>query len=254
LFAQERHREILNILHKEGKVIVKDLSTHFNVTEDCIRKDLKILENEDLLERTYGGAVIVRQSAHMQGVEIRKSLNAESKTLIAKKTFDIIEENETVFLDISTTNILLAEKLSKSKKKLTVVTNMLDIISVLNNEDNNVRVISTGGILSKDLDGFIGSATIESILNYKPDKCFIGSCGVNIFDKSVTTFDVEDGNTKKAVIKSSKKVYLVMENSKFYFDGTYKFATLYDIDTIITETAPDNNIINLLGDTDTNIV
>ena len=131
---------------------------------------------------------------------------------------------------------------------------MLDIVSVLNNEDNNVRVICTGGILSKDLDGFIGSATIESISNYKPDKCFIGSCGVNIFDKSVTTFDVEDGNTKKVVIKSSKKVYLVMENNKFYFDGTYKFATLYDIDTIITETAPDNNIINLLGDTDTNIV
>ncbi|WP_053242945.1 DeoR/GlpR family DNA-binding transcription regulator [Clostridium sp. DMHC 10] len=196
MFAQERHNEILNILHKEGKVIVKDLSTRFNVTEDCIRKDLKNLENQKLLERTYGGAVLIRTSAPKQNIQSRKNTNIEFKTVIAQKAFRLIEENETIFLDISTTNILLAEELSKSQKKLTVVTNMLDIVSILNNSDNNIKVVCTGGELSKDLDGFTGSMAIESISNYKPTKCFIGSCGVNIFDKSVTTFDGEDGNTK----------------------------------------------------------
>lgn len=254
MFAQERHSEILGILHKEGKVVVKDLSSKFNVTEDCIRKDLKILEGKNLLERTYGGAVLVRKSAPKQNIEIRKTINVELKSIIAKKAFDIIEENETIFLDISTTNMLLAEELIKSQKKLTVVTNMLDIISILNKSYNNIKVICTGGLLNKDLDGFTGSMTIESISNYKPTKCFIGSCGVNIFDKSVTTFDVEDGNTKKSIINNSKKTYLVMENSKFYIDGTYKFATLYDINTIITESAPDKEIINLLAKTNTEFI
>lgn len=254
MFAQERHNEILNILHKEGKVIVKDLSTRFNVTEDCIRKDLKNLENQKLLERTYGGAVLIRASAPKQNIQARKNTNIETKTVIAQKAFKLIEENETIFLDISTTNMLLAEELSKSQKKLTVVTNMLDIVSILNNSDNNVKVICTGGELSKDLDGFTGSMTIESISNYKPTKCFIGSCGVNIFDKSVTTFDGEDGNTKKSIINNSKKTYLVMENNKFYIDGTYKFATLHDINFIITETTPNKEITNLLSKTDTEII
>lgn len=253
MFAQERHNEILNILHKEGKVIVKDLSTRFDVTEDCIRKDLKSLESKNLLERTYGGAVLIRPSAPKQNIQARKNANVEPKTVIAQKAFNLIEENETIFLDISTTNMLLAEELSKSQKKLTVVTNMLDIVSILNNS-NNIKVICTGGELSKDLDGFTGSMTIESISNYKPTKCFIGSCGVNIFDKSITTFDGEDGNTKKSIINNSKKTYLVMENSKFYIDGTYKFATLHDINFIITEAAPDKEITNLLSKTNTEII
>jgi DeoR/GlpR family transcriptional regulator of sugar metabolism len=254
VFAQERHNKILEILHQEGKVVVKDLSIIFDVTEDCIRKDLKILEGKNLLERTYGGAVLIRKSAPNQNIETRRNINVTSKQIIAKKAVDIIEENETIFLDISSTNILLAEELSKTSKKVTVVTNMLDIASVLKNTNSNIKVICAGGVLSKDLDGFTGSMTIEIINGYRPTKCFIGSCGVNIFDKSITTFDVEDGNTKKAIISVSKHVYLVMENSKFYIDGTYKFATLYDIDSIITEAAPDKDILNILSKTNTEII
>lgn len=251
MFAKERHEEIINILKSEGKVVVKDLSTRFNVTEDCIRKDLKVLEDKNLLERAYGGAIPLRKSAHNEKITERKSLNLKLKSIIAKKAFNLIEDGETIFLDISTSNILLAELLCKSNKKLTVITNMLDIVSVLNSEENKIKVISPGGVLCKDLNGFTGSMTIENISNYKLSRSFIGSCGVNLLDKSVTTFDVEDGNTKKAIIKNSKIVYLVMENSKFYFDGSFKFATLNDINTIVTESYPSNDIVNLLNKTNT---
>ena len=254
LFAQERHDKIIKVLHNDSKVIVKDLSASFNVTEDCIRKDLKILEGKKLLERTYGGAVLIRKSAPLQDIEMRRTINIASKQVIARKAIDIIKENETIFLDISTTNILLAEELAKTSKRLTIVTNMLDIVSVLSKSDNNIKVICTGGVLCKELDGFTGSMAIEILSNYRPTKCFIGSCGVNILDKSVTTFDVEDGNTKKAIISISKQIFLIMENSKFYIDGTYKFATLYDIDTIITEDTPAKEIIDLLSKTNTKII
>lgn len=254
LFAQERHDKIIKVLHNDSKVIVKDLSASFNVTEDCIRKDLKILEGKKLLERTYGGAVLIRKSAPLQDIEMRRTINIASKQVIARKAIDIIKENETIFLDISTTNILLAEELAKTSKRLTIVTNMLDIVSVLSKSDNNIKVICTGGVLCKELDGFTGSMAIEILSNYRPTKCFIGSCGVNILDKSVTTFDVEDGNTKKAIISISKQIFLIMENSKFYIDGTYKFATLYNIDTIITEDTPAKEIIDLLSKTNTKII
>lgn len=254
MFIEERHNEILNILNNEGKVIVNDLSQRFNVTKDCIRKDLKILENKNLLKRTYGGAVSIRKSAHYKKIDARKYFNLESKSTIAKKCFDLIEDGETIFLDISTTNILLAKLISKSSKKLTVVTNMLDIMSIINNEKNYIKVVCPGGIICKDLNGFTGSMTIENISNYRFSKAFIGSCGVNIFDKSVTTFDFEDGNTKKAIIRNSKTIYLVMENRKFYFDGSFKFASLKDINAIITEDYPGKNIAAILEKTNTKLI
>lgn len=245
MFTEERHSEIINILKKEGKVVVKDLSLQFNVTEDCIRKDLKILESKSLLKRAYGGAIPFR-AFQVETLEERKHLNLELKSIIAKKAFDLIEDGDTIFLDTSTTNILLAKLLCKSKKKLTIVTNMLDIMAILNSEENLITVICPGGVLKKDSNGFTGSLTIENISNYKLSKAFIGSCGVNLQDKCATTFDVEDGNTKKAIIKSSQKVFLVLESRKFYFDSMYKFASFNDIDAIITEKVSDKDILKIL--------
>lgn len=253
LFANERLEEIVKTLNIEGKVVVKDLSAKFNVTEDCIRKDLKVLENEKLLKRTYGGAVPIRKTALNVTIDKRITVNTKSKELIASKAFELIEDNETIFLDISTTNIILARLLASSFKNITVITNMVDIVSSFS-ECSHSKVICCGGVYNNKIDGFTGSVTIESIQKYKVDKAFIGSCGVNIFDKSVTTFDAEDGNTKKAIMSSGKQVYLVMDNSKFYFDGIYKFASLYDISTIITEGTPSEDICGVLSKTSTEII
>lgn len=246
MFAEERIDAIVNILNNEGKVLVKDLSLKFNVTEDCIRKDLRILETSDIIKRTYGGAVLKRKKADYENIEIRKDKDVDNKRLIAKKAFELLEDNETIFLDISTTNILLAKIIAESNKRITVVSNMMDIILALKN--SAVKTICIGGVLSNELDGFVGSSAIENIDKYKFDKVFIGSCGVNIYDKTISTFDVEDGNTKRSIINSGKKVYIVMENKKFYYDGVYKFADISEIDNIITEKEPSKSVTENIGD------
>ncbi|KXG78009.1 DeoR/GlpR family DNA-binding transcription regulator [Thermotalea metallivorans] len=241
MFAEERLEQMLAILNETGKIVVKELSQRFGVTEDCIRKDLKILERNGFIKRTYGGAVANRQSAQNSSVLHRKNINLEAKRMIAEKAFAIIEPKETIFLDISTINILIAEKLAAGNKKVTVVTNMMDVINALANSDH-VKVIGTGGVFYRELNGFAGSTAIETIEKYNLDRVLIGSVGVNVFDKSVTTFDVEDGNTKRAIINAGKQVYLIMESGKFYMDGVYKFANLFDIDTIIVDEKPDEKI------------
>ena len=45
MFTEERQSAIEKCLRENGKVKVKELSEIFQVTEDCIRKDLKILES-----------------------------------------------------------------------------------------------------------------------------------------------------------------------------------------------------------------
>jgi len=241
LFAEERIEKIIQLLNENQKVVVKELSKRFDVTEDCIRKDLKTLEKQGIIKRTYGGGVLSRSFAPHNDILIRKKINIEGKIKIAEKAFELIKSRETIFLDISSTNILIAEKIAKGNKKIVVITNMIDIIRTFTQSDH-VDVIGTGGVFNKGVNGFVGSSAIESISKHKVNRAFIGSCGVNMFDKSVTTYDVEDGNTKKAIISSGKKVYLVMENKKFYYDATYKFADIYDIDAIIIDEKPDDKI------------
>ena len=59
MFTEERHKYILELLDQNGKILVKDLSKEFNVSESMIRKDLKVLERKNLLRRTYGGAITI---------------------------------------------------------------------------------------------------------------------------------------------------------------------------------------------------
>lgn len=245
MFAEERLEKIIQLLNENQKVVVKELSKRFDVTDDCIRKDLKSLEKQGIIKRTYGGGVLSRQFAPHNDILSRVNVNLEDKMKIAEKAFELIKSRETIFLDISSINILIAEKIAKGNKKLTVITNMIDIIRSFSKCDY-VDVIGTGGVFNKEVNGFVGSTAIESILKHKVNRAFIGSCGVNMFDKSITTYDVEDGNTKKAIISSGKKVYLVMENKKFYYDATYKFADIYDIDAIIVDEVPDEKICNEL--------
>lgn len=246
MFTEERLDEILNILNSEGKVKVKDLSQKFNVTEDCIRKDLKQLEHAGSLKRTYGGAIQVRQSSHVYDISEREKIDISTKTVIAKKALELIQDRETIFLDLSTINILIAKALLISQKRVTVVTNMLEIANILSTSNNNITVVVAAGVLNKSLNGFIGAVTNDFIKKYKFDKSFIGSCGVDAFDRSITTFEIEDGITKATIIQSSKKTFLVMENKKFNADGNYKFAEIDDINSIITDEKPNEQIMEIL--------
>lgn len=245
MFAEERIHQILNILEKEGKVLVKDLSIKFNVTEGMIRKDLQRLEKEGKIKRTYGGAMLTRTIAKNTNISNRMVKNIDLKNIIASKAFENIEDNDTIFLDISSINFLLAEYLAKSAKKVTILTNMMEIAPLFR-ENTAANIICIGGVYNKKLGGAVGSEAIDSISKYRVNKSFVGSCGVNLLDKSISNFDLEEGNTKKAIISISKLTYVLMENEKFYYDGTYKFAKLSDIDAVITEDKPSSEISKLL--------
>ena len=128
MFLEERQEAILNLLSRDGKVRVKDLSEMFKVTEDCIRKDLGALEKQGKLKRTYGGAVVRRENLHMLEVSKHRNTDVEAKRRIAQAAVKLIHEKDMVFLDISTSNLAIAELLVKTDREMTVVTNMIDIL------------------------------------------------------------------------------------------------------------------------------
>ncbi|MFT4107019.1 MAG: DeoR/GlpR family DNA-binding transcription regulator [Lacrimispora sp.] len=241
MFAEERHDAIVSLVNKKGSVRVKELSEKFDVTEDSIRKDLTQLEKKGLLKKTYGGAMKIRINVHDLDVAQRKDKNIEMKQMIARKALELIKDGDMVFLDISTANLELAKLLTKSMLRITVVTNMIDVMQTLTAAPT-VKVIFIGGTFSRGHDGFVGSITIDQIVNYRFDIAFVGAVGVDLIDNSVATYMVEDGLTKSAVIEVSKKAYMMLETRKFNMDGTYKYAKVDSFTGAVMDGKPQEDI------------
>ena len=243
MFVEERHDKIISKVNQYGKVKVKELSEEFGVTEDCIRKDLASLENKGLIKRTYGGAILVRDNVHTVHVESRKSIDLDEKIKIAKRAEKLIKDEDTIFLDISTINIELAKVILEKNRNIVVVTNMIEIMQIFS-VDCNIKLIFIGGTFSRCKDGFLGAFSIDLINRFKFDISFMGVVGINVYENSVLTYEMDDGLTKDSVLRMSKNCYMLAEGTKFNRDGNYKFANVDDFTGIITSESIENSILD----------
>lgn len=235
MFLEERYEKIIEEIEIKGRATVKELSKKFNVTEDCIRKDLRELESRDKLKRVHGGAIPKKIQYDFKRLDERKDVYSDKKKRIAQRAINLINDGETIFLDISTINIEIAKLIAIRDLNITVVTNMLEIILELK-QCKNVRIILIGGEFHKRAEGILGSEAERNIRRFTLNKSFIGICAVNRITGLISSLDIEDGNIKKSIIESSKNTYLVMESEKFDYDEFYKFASLDEVNGIITET------------------
>lgn len=236
MFVEERHQEILRLLEANDKVKVKELSKRFEVTEDCIRKDLSSMEARNLLKRTYGGAVPcdTLHPGHSNIVSTRKGKNIKEKQKIAKKAVELIHDGDMIFLDTATTNIELAREIVAKGLEVTVVSCMLDIVELFTSAPN-VKFILLGGEFKPSQNGFLGELTTQMMDKFRFDLCFMGVVGADLLDNAILTYIPEDGIMKNHAVKNSNQCYLVMEVSKFDFKANYVYATFDDIDGVICE-------------------
>ena len=253
MFLEERQEAILNLLARDGKVRVKDLSEMFKVTEDCIRKDLGALEKQGKLKRTYGGAVVRRENLHMLEVSKHRNTDVEAKRRIAQAAVRLIHEKDMVFLDISTSNLAIAELLVKTDREMTVVPNMIDILVVLA-RNPKIRLVFAGGKINKSRDGFWGGMTLDFISKLKPDIAFVGAVGVDVKENSVSTYDIEDGINKAAIVRVAKRAYVVAEARKLSNDGNYNYTSLDTLSGLITDSKPADDICEAAEDYGVEIV
>lgn len=245
MFAKERHQKIVSKLNKTGRVLVKDLAMEFDVSEDCIRKDLTILQKQNLLEKAYGGAIRVSTNRHLHGSSQRKELPDHERVAIAKKAIKTIEARDTLFLDISLTNVEIAKEIINRNIKVTVITNMIEILNILA-PCNNVTLIFVGGQINEERDGFNDTLASSTVKNFVIDKSYIGLTGVDVFSNQVSTYRIDDGLFKKQIIANSKKSFLLVENRKFHEYGNFVFADLREIDFLLVSELPEKEFYEQL--------
>jgi DeoR/GlpR family transcriptional regulator of sugar metabolism len=243
MLAVERRQKIVEFIQKDRKVHVSNLSQLFDVTEETIRRDLEKLENENMLSRTYGGAILNQHTNEDLPFPTRKSTNIELKQKIALKATDLIKDGTTIMMDTSTTCLELMPFL-QDKRDLTIITNSIKIPYDFSN--SNFNIISTGGTLRAYSLALVGPVAQNTLQNYHVDMAIMSCKGLSL-DKGIMESNEPESELKKEMIKQAKKIILLVDHFKFDKIAFIKLLDYSDIDYLITDCEPTKTWMDLLS-------
>jgi DeoR family transcriptional regulator of aga operon len=151
----ERHQHILSRLKKQGNVNVIDLCNDLNVSSVTIRKDLKMLEDRELLFRTHGGGTLINPYTTDRPVTEKAMIRSGEKYGIGKAAAQLIEPNDCILIASGTTVLSLAKNI-QPQGNLTVVTSALNVAMELVHHPN-IEVIQLPGIIRKTSSSVTGN-------------------------------------------------------------------------------------------------
>jgi DeoR/GlpR family transcriptional regulator of sugar metabolism len=238
MLKEERQETILNEVELHNRILLTDIAETLDVSIDTVRRDVKELDAEQKLRKVHGGAISL-------GFTTRSTKNAnvyavEEKVKIAKKALSLLKEGAVIFVDGGTTCLELAQ-LIPTDLELTCFTLSLPVAMELSSKPK-VTVIFIGGQISKDSQISIGANAIHNLSEIKVDYSFIGTGYVDS-QYGLTEFDWDIVQLKKAVIKAAKKTVLLCISEKLNSQHRYKTCGINAINTMVTELAPEDNLL-----------
>ena len=235
MLAIERRNEILAKMLADGKVIVSDLSRQYQVTEETIRRDLEKLENDGLAKKTYGGAVRNESFNIDVPYNVRKQANVAGKQYIAGLISSMIEDGDYIVLDASTTALFVVKNILQ-KKKITLITNSIEILLELSNK-TDWNILSTGGVLKEGGLSLVGYQAEKMISTFHVDLAVCSCKGLDS-EMGITDSNEKDAEIKKAFFRAAKKRVLAVDSTKFDKISFVQISDLTGVDAIVTDVEP----------------
>jgi len=232
--AEERRKYILSTLEQYGSVTVSELSEHFGISEVSVRKLLISLEQDSLLQRTWGGAVRTARTTAELPYPVRESKYLQEKMAIARAAYDMINDGDSVYLDSGTTTFELAKLLCNGPKRgILVATNALDHAGVLLGQQG-ISLILIGGEIRHDVRACSGYLAKDMLSNMVFDKGFLGIEHIS-FSHGLTTPNMNDAEMKRWILRTCKQSYVLADYSKFWNDSLIQIAPADRVYRIITD-------------------
>lgn len=251
MLAIERRNAILTRLSVEGKVVVSDLSREFMVTEETIRRDLEKLDQDGLAKKTYGGAVKVENFNIDLPFHVRKQSNIDKKQKIATIIADMIHDGDYIMLDASSTALMVVKSILQ-RKKITIITNSIEILIELCNK-SEWTVISTGGTLKEGGLSLVGHQAEKMVGGFHVDLAVCSCKGIDM-EMGITDSNERDSEIKKAFFASATKKVLAVDSTKFDKTSFVKVCSAKDIDVVVTDCEPSDKWKERLAEQNTALI
>lgn len=231
--APYRQDQILQIILERKSVTVADLARQFGVATATIRRDLRELEAQGLVQRAHGGALaLVSSVVPDPPLDQRVVLRAAEKERLGAAAAALVGDGETVILDAGTTTLAIARHLV-GRRGITVATISLSILSLLA-KNPSITTISVGGVVSARADALVGHIAERTLRDIHADKVFLSAGGVSL-EHGISIPVVQLVAVKQAMIASGKEVILVADASKLGKRSVYTVSGVGAIQRLITD-------------------
>lgn len=249
--VNERRSHIIDLLNREGKVRVADLSKTFGISEVTIRNDLNELERQDLLERIHGGAVRTNKSYYRMTISERMTTHERQKRAIADHVATMINEGDTIFLNSGTTAIYISRAI-RHIKNILVITNSPLAAQELS-YSGECEVVLVGGSYNGPLAFTYGEDAVHQIEKYRANRFFVSCDGISA-EAGIMTYNTHEVDINHQFIAHSAMVVAVADLSKIGRMSRIRVDAVECLDAIITNEGADREALEAIGERDVEII
>ncbi|GAB3542991.1 DeoR/GlpR family DNA-binding transcription regulator [Arthrobacter tecti] len=253
MFAEERYNRIAALVASEGRVSVAQLAARFDITKETVRRDLALLEKDGVLRRVHGGAVPANSaSTNELSLTSREGRSQAEKARIAKAALAMVPSEGSIVLDGGTTTGALAALLAQEPAdQLLIITHSIPVAHALIEAPLQLEFI--GGRMRGLTSACVGSGTVAQYGSFRPDVAFVGANGIHAAF-GLSTPDPEEASVKAAIVRASRRVVVLADSSKLDAETLMNFASLSEIDALVTDAQPEPELEAALKDADVELV
>lgn len=229
----ERLEHIVQLLNQRGGIRTNELAEELGVSAATVRRDLEELAARGSVDRTHGGAVILRSGPGKEVPYAEKTLHMRAeKERIAQRALDFVPDGATVILDSGTTVVELARRLAG--RPVTAIALDLPSATALSAEDG-VEVWTPGGRVRNGLFSLVGPWVEQTLRGLAIDVFFMGADAIDA--QGVSNSTVEEAEVKRLAIGAARQTVLLADSTKFGRRSFARVCAFANIHTLITDEA-----------------
>ncbi|MGJ4856165.1 DeoR/GlpR family DNA-binding transcription regulator [Labrys sp. KB_33_2] len=230
MLTSERKAYILEVLCRDGRVVAKTVSRELDLSEDTIRRDLRELAGEGLLQRVHGGALPA--SPAMGDLAQRRDVSAAGKIAIGRAAARLVRPGQVVMLDGGTTAVQLARHLDPNLRAMVVTHSPNVAVELAGHAGIEVELI--GGRLFRHSMVAVGAVAAEAIARIRADIYFMGVTGIHA-EIGLTTGDSEEAAIKRALRRQAAETVVLASREKLGAASPFHVAAIEEIDVMLVE-------------------
>ncbi|BDR60043.1 DeoR/GlpR family DNA-binding transcription regulator [Lactobacillus xylocopicola] len=231
MLKSERLKTILQIVNTQKFVTVDELAQTLKVSDMTIRRDLNELHRASKILRVHGGAQLLSDQTRIEkSYKQKREIHSKEKLEVAKRACNLIHENDSIYVGPGTTLELMVANLKV--KHLRIVTNSLPVFEVAKNSAQDYDLIMIGGSYRRISGAFLGALANSELATMSFSAGFVGVNGIK--DASMTTANLEEGQTEGIGLDHSQIKFVVADYSKLDHSDFHHFYDLHKVDGLVT--------------------
>lgn len=236
MFAAERRHVILEMVRSNGAVSLRALAEAVDSSVVTVRRDLRILEEQGLLDRRRGGAAAPGALATEPPYSQKESTASAEKAAIAELAAALVEDGDAIIVGAGSTTHELAKRLV-GKRDLTVVTNSLLVGEVLARAPG-VEVVMTGGSLRGSTFALVGGSAEQSLHGLRVRMAFLSGNGLTL-ERGLSTPNMLSSSVDRAIAQAAQHVVVLADHTKIGVETMFQTVATSRIAHLVTDDRAD---------------